>query len=347
MTRVLFDVSHPAHVHLFRHTIQELENRGSEVAVTSREKDITVDLLDAYGIDHTPISNKGRSKLALASEWLKREVRTVRTAVSFEPDVIVSRLNPSAAHASMVARCPSIVFDDSEKARFAARITHPFADVVCTPQEFNRELGEKQRRYDGFHELAYLHPDRFEPDSSPLQEYGIDTDEHYAVLRFVSWGAHHDVNQRGISREGKHELVRTLSERGEVYITSEAELPPEFEAYRLPVPPELVHQLLYHANMYVGDSQTMATEAAVLGTPAVRSNSFVGSGDMSNFVRLEREYGLMQSTADEQEALEIVEELLQTPGIQDTWEQRRQRLIDETIDVTEFILSLVEEVVSS
>jgi predicted glycosyltransferase len=62
------------------------------------------------------------------------------------------------------------------------------------------------------------------------------------VLRFVSWGAHHDVNQRGLSRAAKKTLVDTLSVEGEVYITSESPLPTAFDDYRLPIPPERIHQ---------------------------------------------------------------------------------------------------------
>jgi predicted glycosyltransferase len=37
----------------------------------------------------------------------------------------------------------------------------------------------------------------------------------------------------------------------------------------------------------------MTTEAAVLGTPAIRCNSFVGKRDMGNFIELEKKYGLI------------------------------------------------------
>jgi predicted glycosyltransferase len=346
MSRILFDISHPAHVHLFKYAIGELQQDGHEVAVTSREKDITVDLLDAYGIDHTPISKKGESKASLISEWIRREAKMVKIARSFEPDVIVSRLNPPAAHASVAAGCPSVVFDDSEKAQFAAKITHPFADVICTPANFSRNLGRKQRRYNGFHELAYLHSNRFEPDSQILRKHGVDPDQEYAVLRFVSWGAHHDINQMGFSQGGKRKLIDTLNQHVDIYITSERELPPEFEEYRLPIPPELIHQLLYHANIYVGDSQTMATEAAVLGTPAVRSNTFAGENDMSNFIRLESEYELLYSTADEQEAIALVEQLSETSDLEEMWHERRERLIEDTVDVTSYMLSIIDEQVT-
>ena len=341
--RVLFDVSHPAHVHLFRHAIHSLQDDGHDTTVVSRRKDVTTDLLDAHDIDHDVLSSMGSGPIGLAAEWAVREAKTIRTALATSPDVIVSRLNPPAAHASTVARCPSVVFDDSEAAVLPARITHPFADVVCTPERFSHDLGDKQRRYRGFHELAYLHPDRFDPDPSVLEAHGVDPDEHYAILRFVSWGAHHDMNQEGLSRDAKRELVDLLSDRGEVYITAEDELPAGFEGHRLPVPPEAVHQLMYHADMYVGDSQTMATEAAILGTPAIRCNSFAGDGDMSNFATLESEYGLLRSTADESAAIETVQEYLDRPGIQAEWANKRERLGEEMIDVTGFMLNVIEE----
>ena len=342
--RVLFDVSHPAHVHLFKHAIRELENEGHDVLVTSREKDLTTDLLDAYGIDHTPISAKGETKISLITEWIGREIRMMSAALSFDPDVIVSRLNPPASHASSITRCPSIVFDDSEVVQFAGKITHPFADVICTPSNFNRDLGDRQDRYDGFHELAYLHPDQFHPNREILKKHGVDLDEVYTVLRFVSWGAHHDVSQKGFSKAAKTELVSALAEQGEVYITSESELPPEFEPYRLPIPPEEIHHLLYYANLYIGDSQTMATEAAVLGTPSIRSNTFADDDDMGNFVHLENGYGLLRSTADEDEAIATAQRWIDDPSLQSKWDERQQELLDDTIDVTEYILEQIREV---
>lgn len=342
MMRVLFDVTHPALAHTFKHAIRGLQERGHIVRVVSRRKDLTTDLLDACGIAHTPISSTGDHPLSLLFEWPARAVRMVRVARSFDPDVVVSQLDPAAVQVARLVGARSVVFDDSEREQLAGRLTHPFADVICTPAGFDRDLGPRQRRYDGYHELAYLHPDRFEPQPSVLRAHDVDPTEPYAVLRFVSWRAHHDVGQSGLSRSAKRDLVSELDAHGSVYITSEDPLPDAFEPYRLPVPPEAVHQLLFHADLYVGDSQTMATEAAVLGTPAVRTNSFVDR-DMSNFIELEERYGLLYSTADEQEALDRVRTLVSDPETEATWRRRRERLLADKRDVTAFVLDVILE----
>src|SRR6056297_2847304 len=107
--RVLFDINHPAQVHLFRHAITELEEQGHETVVTSREKELTTDLLDAYGIDHRPLSAAGDGTASLVTELATREWRLLGVARSFDPDVIVSRLSPAAAHVSTVIGCPNLV----------------------------------------------------------------------------------------------------------------------------------------------------------------------------------------------------------------------------------------------
>jgi predicted glycosyltransferase len=342
---VAFDIGHPAQAHLFRNAITELDDRGEEVTVLSREKEVTTALLDAYGIEHTPLStNEGRLPgfPGLAAEWGVRSLRVLRALRAADPDVVVSHVNPPAVYASRLVGAESVVFTDVEVTPMVSTLTYPMADVICTPENFGHDIGDNQCRYNGFHELAYLHPDRFTPDPQPLAAHGVDTDRPYSVLRFVGWDAYHDVGQEGISLATKRDLIKRLSEHGPVYITSEATLPPDLQQYQLPVPPHLAHDLLAHANLYVGDSQAMAAEAAVLGTPALRLNTFVGDDDMSKFVELEEKYGLLFSIADEDPLVERADRLGRADRAE--WRRKRDALIADKIDVTGFMLDKIAEV---
>ena len=51
---------------------------------------------------------------------------------------------------------------------------------------------------------------------------------------------------------------------------------PQFEKYRIKINPLDMHHVMAFASLYIGDSQTMAAEAGVLGVPFVRFNDFVG-----------------------------------------------------------------------
>ncbi|WP_254769427.1 DUF354 domain-containing protein [Salinilacihabitans rarus] len=338
--RVVVTIQHPAHVHFYRNVIDILEDRGHEVFVFARENDLAVPLLERYDLPHEVLAGTQDSLAELAKVQLSYEYRLLRRAREIDPDVMTAIGGVAVSHVAPLVGARSVVFIDNEGVA-SHRITTPFAHVVCTPRRFEEEYGSNHVRYDGYHELAYLHPDRFSPSPDRLRERGVDPDERYFLLRFKKWDALHDVGERGLSPRGKRRLVSLLADEGEVYITSSDDLPPDLERHRLPVPPDLVHDLLYHADLYAGDSATMATEAACLGTPAVRIQSFAArERDMSNFVELERRYDLLRSTPDEETALAYVRDLLD-PEAPDRWRERRARLFEEKIDVAAFVAELL------
>ena len=343
MSRIHFDVTHPAHVHLFRHAIRELGDDGHRVGVSSREKEITTDLLDAYDVPHTVLSTMGTHKAELVSEWVGRSVRTLQYDLRFDPDVVVSRLSPSAVAAATATGAASVAFHDHEGTNRLAGLLAPFLDRLCTPASFEADFGTPHRRHEGVQELAYLHPDRFTPDRDGLREHGVEPDEPYAVLRLVSMGAHHDVGLQGISERAQRRLVDELSVHGPVYVSAEGSVLDDLPAERMPVPPELMHDLLGEASLLVTDSNTMATEAGLLGTPVVRSGAYAATDEFSNFAVL-GSAGLVESIADETAAVDRAVELAADPDAGDRWQRRREAYLDESIDVTEYIVDTVLEV---
>jgi predicted glycosyltransferase len=54
-----------------------------------------------------------------------------------------------------------------------------------------------------------------------------------------------------------------------VFISSESRLPEELSPYNLPISVDKMHHLMAFANLYIGESATMASECAVLGVPAI------------------------------------------------------------------------------
>jgi predicted glycosyltransferase len=142
--------------------------------------------------------------------------------------------------------------------------------------------------------------------------------------------------------ETKRELVKKLGKYATVFISSEAPLPKEFEKYRLPISIESIHDFLFCAKLLVCDSQTMTTEAGVLGTPAIRCNSFVGENDMGNFIELEQKYGLIFNYNDPNKAINKAVELIQEPNLKEEWRKKREKILKDKIDITKFMLWFIE-----
>lgn len=338
--RLLVDVGHPGHVHFFKHAIWRLQEQGHEILVSARDKDVTLALLRHYGIPHRTLSTAGSSVWGQAREFIAREFALMRLIREFKPDVVTEITGDYIAPVCWLLRKPSVVWLDSEPVPTSRFLTYPFASVICTPDCFMRDLGERHIRYAGYHELAYLHPDYFQPDPTVLGELGVEEGESFIVLRFVAWKAGHDVGQRGFSPEMKREIVKTLARYGRVFITSETPLADEFEPYRITVPPHRIHDVLYYARLFMGDGATMATEAAILGTPAVRSSSLALS--MGNFVELMERYELVYSYYDPVEALNRALCILQRDEAKAEWRQRSERLVAEKVDLTASIVTVIE-----
>lgn len=336
--RYIITIQHPAHVHFFKHAIQELKANSHNVSVFARDKEVAVDLLDAYEIEHEVLVDGQTGGLGgLLFGQTLWEYRLLERARAIQPDVMAGIGGTGVAHVGALCGARSVVFTDTEHAP-GNKITFPFADEIWTPACFAGDAGAKHEQYPGYHELAYLHPDRFEPDPSVLGAVGLDPSERFVILRLVSWTASHDVGEGGF--EDVSDVVDRLEATGaRVLITSEAPLPEELEDNRATVAPHRMHDLLAYADCFVGEGATMAVESAVLGTPAV----YVNTLRMGYTDEIEARYGLLyncQGTYRHHNALETTVEILDGEG--SDWDKRREQLLNDTVDTTDVILSTLD-----
>jgi predicted glycosyltransferase len=340
MMKVVVDINHPAHVHYFKNFIWEMERKGHEILITASEKEISFTLLRNYGFDFINLGTYGISVSKKFIKILPMDWKMYKAVKTFKPDIFLGFGSIRAAHVSKLMRKPCIAFDDSEPA-FAEHLLYvPFTNAILTPNCFNKNFGKKHIRYNGYTELAYLHPNYFTPDPTVLDELGLIKEDNFTLLRFVSWKAGHDIGHYGL--QNKTRIVHELEKYGKVFISSEGQSDKNLEKYEIKIAPEKMHALLYYAKLMFCDSQTMTTEAGILGTPAVRCNSFVGKKDMGNFSELEKKYNLIFNYRDEETALAKTVELLQRPNLKEEWKKKREKLLKDKIDVTAFMVWFIE-----
>lgn len=339
--KILIGVCHPKDVHFWKNIIYFLKNNGHEIKIVAWDKDVTLYLLNAYGFDYEIIAKSPKSLIGRLYCLLKSDLKVFRIAEKFKPDIYVTG-DPYLAHVSKIFRKKYICWLDTENAHLTNLITFPFTDVICTPASFEKKIKSNNHiTFNGYSELAYLHPNYFKPDSSVLDYLGLSKDERFIVIRFVAWGAYHDTNQQGFT--DKEEFVKTLEKYGRVFISSEKKLDAKFEKYRITIPPEHIHDLLYYATMYIGEGATMTSEAAILGTPAL----YINTQRLGYTNDIENKYGLLYTfsypqTAQRQALLKAIE-LLENKNLKKEWQKKRERLLNEKIDVTKFMTELIEK----
>jgi predicted glycosyltransferase len=338
----LFDLGHPAHFHLFKHTIIALKDKGHKVIITAKEQPVLLELLRHSGMEYISLGKKGKSLPSKALRQLVFDWKVWQIARKHHVDIGLG-VTMSVPHAALFCKMKSVLFDDDDRAvtPLFYRFAHSVAGKVLSPDCLSfQQGGKKYTYYNGYHELAYLHPARFTPDPAILQKAGVNPGETYFILRFNAFGAYHDAGQGGFSDEQKQNLVDKLKPHGRVFITGEKDVAPQFRPYLVNIHPAEMHSFMAFATLYLGDSQTMASEAAVLGVPSLRMNSFVGK--ISYLEEQEKKYSLTYGfkPADFNKMLAKIDELLAMPGLKAEWQRRRQKMLEEKIDVTAY---LVEE----
>jgi len=344
LKRILFFLNHPAHYHLFKHTIDELKAIGHEIHIVIKSKDILEDLLEAANESYTNFVPQIRKDgyVAIINGLLKRNRALYSYCKNNPPDIMVGT-STAIAHIGALLGIPTINFseDDYKVVRNFGLVTYPFTDVILSPITCeNGKWNKKTVFYSGYHKLAYLHPNRFKPDLNIVQKY-ISTAEPYFILRFSKLNAYHDTGIDGITDEIAQEIIKLLTAYGKVYITSERELPSAFEQYRLQINPLDIHHILAHADLYIGDSQSMTVESALLGTPAIRFSSFVGQ--IGVLEELENKYNLTFGIAPHERGKLFIkiQELLQESS-KKKFRERRERMLQDKIDVAAFFTWFID-----
>lgn len=364
--QILVQLSHPAHFHFYKVVAQNLINEGHKVLFVIKSKDILETLLQNAGLPYVNINQHAHrgSKLGILWDMLVREWRIIKLCRKHNIDLLTGS-TPDIAHAGWWMRKWRVNTgeDDAAVVPLFGKIAGHFIQTLVTPTTCdNGCMNNKSAKYPGYQELAYLHPNHFTASQEVVLSYGIDTAKPYFILRFASLNAHHDDGIKGINTEVAQNLINILSPHGQIYITSERPLEPQFEQYRIRINPLDMHDVMAFASLYIGDSQTMAAEAGVLGVPFVRFNDFVGRigylRELEDVYQLG--YGIHASTltadspirrADASEQPSGVDALYETVRTlvamsaeerQALYAQRRQTMLAEKIDCAKFLTWFIE-----
>lgn len=343
--KLLFYMGHPAHFHLFKNAIRILKENGNEIKILIKKKDILEDLIKTTGWDYVNINPRGRNddKFSIALALLNRDIQFYKICRAFKPQMMLGT-SAEITHTGKILGIPSVVVneDDHSVVPLFAKLSYPFATRILAPHCCTVGKWEKKKiGYYGYHEVAYLHPKYFTPDN----EIGLKLrsgKENYYILRFAKLGAHHDQGRTGITTAIAMEVIKRLEVYGNIYITSERELEPEFEKYRISIKPGEIHSALYFASLYIGDSQTMAAEAAVLGTPSIRFNDF--AGQINYLEELELKFNLTHgiSSSEPQKLYSLLDKLLADPHYKKVCQKKKEEMLLQCDDLTALIIKITE-----
>jgi predicted glycosyltransferase len=328
----LFHLGHPAHFHLFKNPIKALAADGNLVSIVIKKKDVLEMLLQNAGLKYVNLLPKGRSdnKFGIFLGMLKTDYNLWQFCRKNRPDLLIGT-SYAISHVGKLLSIP-----------LYAKLSYPWASIILSPTTcLNGKWENKSIKYAGYHELSYLHPNHFKADKNIAASY-IDLSKPYTIIRFSSFNAHHDKGISGITNSTASQLIQILGEHSQVFITSERNLSSEFEPFKLKINPIDMHHVMAFAKLYIGDSQTMAAEAGVLGVLFIRLNDFVGRLGYLNELENTYHLGYGFKPAQKQNMLNKARELVASKSSINEIQINRTKMLSEKIDVAAFLTWFIQ-----
>lgn len=338
---ILIDIGHPGHVHLFRPFANQMIEKGHKILLTCREKEFEIELLEAAKFNYKSFGRKFSSITGKVFGLFKFDTQEFIEALKFKPDILLSHGSIYAAHAAFLIGKPHISFEDTFNYE-QLRLYKPFTSTILTSDYPHPSVGKRNIQYSGYHELAYLHPNRFSPEQKAMEYLNLSVHDRFVIMRFVAWNATHDKGHKGLSIEAKRKAIKEFEKYAQVFISSESELPDDLKQYSLKIPAQIIHHVMYHADLIYGESATMITEGAVLGVPGI----YLDNAGRLYTEELEKKYDLVYNfTESDEDQLKSIEKgvaLLKNPDLKLDWKTKRRKMLDNKIDVTAFLVWFVE-----
>ena len=347
---ILIDVNHPAHVHYFKNFIWLMEKKKHTILVTARDREMVIDLLKVYNIKYINRGTGANGVMGKMIYLFKANGLLLKTSLKFKPDVFLSFGTPYAAQIAWLLNKPHLAITDND---YAGKLTYlsmvPFSKYIITSKASLKKFGSKHIKVNSYVKLLYLHPKYYQQSNLDYKKYlNIEYGQKYIIVRFVAFNAYHDFGLHTLNVAQKKKLINSLTQYGKVFISSESQLPEELLKYKLEIPPEMIHDVLANAILFIGQSGTMSAEAALLGTPSIfiASENEKIDGVLKDF----EENALMSIVRYSLYQMEEIEEAVSQKnkiGKEDFFRLISSPFITSKIDLTEYLINFVESTIAN
>ncbi len=270
----------PKQVVLFSYLQAELPG---EVFLTTRDYDLNVELARRLWRKFYVVGRHGgRSLAGKLGQSIGRLRRLAQIALSEAPDVHLTFVSPDSSRVAFGLRIPVVAATDSPHSDAVNRLTLPLSKLVVAPSFIARELSAYAglttiTAFEGVFELARVFRGEG-PRERYVEELGLEP-LNYAVVRLGEEKSYYYPSRRAAFetplRLAAH-LLRSTSLNLLVYPrypdqarAARRALAPWAGRVKFLEKPTDFLSLEFYAVFVITGGGTMATEAALLGTPAV------------------------------------------------------------------------------
>ncbi|WP_143962613.1 DUF354 domain-containing protein [Litoribacter populi] len=267
--KILIDIKHPAQLNLFKGLSRDLEKEGWEVTICYLERGKLPKIIEREyeGFHTVPVgSSKGTKWSIMWDGNVKRTFTFLNMIRKNKYNICIAASSIPLALAGRLSGVPVIQFyDDPERGKINT------INAKLSKQLFFPPIVEKDKKTSIFNclkEWSYLSPNRFNPDPSVLDKYGVKPHE-YVFVREVSNKSfnYYDQDDAIVCKfspkmDPKAKVLLSLEDK-----TIADKFPKHWTILEEPVGD--IHSLIYYSKLVISSGDSMAREGAMLGVPSV------------------------------------------------------------------------------
>jgi uncharacterized protein len=332
---IIVDITHPAHLNLFKRAIQILHNKGNQVFVTCINRG---SLPSIVASELNPIMVKTLGNHRGTTFSILFEANFLRLFHIFlylwnkKIDVGISFGSFLMGFILTLRRKPNIHLSDDPERKLNAILelitcTERYLPPIVTPYG-------KTKIFNSLKEWAYLSPKYFAPDNSVLEYYDL-IPYKYIFVREVSTGSLNYKSQKNAiiaavahNFPAKIKVILSLEDKNLISL-----YPPEWILLSEPV--KNIHSLMYFSRIVISSGDSMAREGAMLGVPSV----YCGNRIMkANQLLIDK--GMLYKIVPEDMG-SFIRGILKSENYIEDQINFRAKLLDDWIDVTDFIMTTI------
>ena len=181
-SKIIIGLYHYPHVNFFKNAITVLKNLGHKIEVVLRDRGDLIPIFEKE-IPSVPFKVIGKHRKTTINkfrELLRNDLETINYLRNKDYDIVTGVSGINLSHAARLLGKPSIMFDDDPQDYTTFELYRLFTDRIILPK-YTTAAGLKIKKYNGFKELAHLHPKYFEPNRDILKRYDLKAEKYVFV----------------------------------------------------------------------------------------------------------------------------------------------------------------------
>ncbi len=338
---IVIDIAHPAHVNFFKLTAKRLLSEGHNVTVLCLDRGKLSKIVEKeFPSFHIEIvgKHKGSKYSVIVDANIKRFFKLIKILRYLKADVGLGVGSFNFGAVLKILNRPNIQFDDDPERGLNTILEKLTATKLFFPPII--ESYGNIRNFNALKEWAYLSPAYFTPDPSVIIDYGLKEKE-YIFIREISTGSLNYSNQKAnilasISKEFNKDIKVLLSLENKKKL---GYYPDNWILLKEPV--NDIHSILYYSKCVISSGDSMAREGSLLGVPSI----YCGFRHMKANNIMENKNILFHLKP--KDVAPFVNRIFNDNSYYQNQEKYRTNLLNEWVDVNEFIYSEVMKIINN